>query len=172
MVRKQDDNQAESRQNAEKPHGGQPRVEHLKPEQQTRTRTNNQGYNQSQRGQGQSHQQGNIRAGGGQSANQGANQSQNQSQQKSVVQGNKPQSERNDGHPRENGQNKGYYRDRNRNNDRDAHRRQYPSAPSGSKYGNIQRNRADETIDDIKEDIIRLEKEIDLEIKEIRSLKL
>jgi hypothetical protein len=55
--------------------------------------------------------------------------------------------ERHEGHGR-------YYRDRN--NDR---------------VGAL-RNRADETIDDIKEDIIRIEKEIDLEIKEIRSMKL
>lgn len=32
--------------------------------------------------------------------------------------------------------------------------------------------RADETVDDIKQDIIRIEKEIKLELKEIRSMKL
>jgi hypothetical protein len=35
----------------------------------------------------------------------------------------------------------------------------------------MKRNRAEETIDDIKHDILRLEKEIELEIREIRSLK-
>ncbi len=34
------------------------------------------------------------------------------------------------------------------------------------------RNETIETVDDIKEDIVRIQKEIDLEIKEIRSLKL
>lgn len=34
------------------------------------------------------------------------------------------------------------------------------------------RNRGDETVDDIKNDILRIEKEIDLELKEIRSLRL
>ena len=34
------------------------------------------------------------------------------------------------------------------------------------------RNEAIETVEDIKEDIVRIQKEIDLEIKEIRSLKL
>lgn len=37
---------------------------------------------------------------------------------------------------------------------------------------NMMKYRAEETVDDIREDIARLEKEIDLEIKEIRSMKL
>lgn len=36
----------------------------------------------------------------------------------------------------------------------------------------VERVKAVETVEDIKKDIIRIEKEIDLEIKEIRSLKL
>lgn len=45
----------------------------------------------------------------------------------------------------------------------------YQSQYGSSRYG---RNRADETIEDIRTDIMRIEKEIELEIKEIRSLKL
>ena len=41
---------------------------------------------------------------------------------------------------------------------------------SEQKYNN--RVKTEETVDDIREDIARIEKEIDLEIKEIRSLKL
>lgn len=40
---------------------------------------------------------------------------------------------------------------------------------NASRYNKI---REEETINDIKEDIVRLEKEIELEIKEIRSIKL
>jgi hypothetical protein len=49
---------------------------------------------------------------------------------------------------------------------RQNHSNQY----STQKYNS--RIRTEETVDDIKEDIARIEKEIDLEIKEIRSLKL
>jgi len=66
----------------------------------------------------------------------------------------------NGGSMRENMVNKGSFRARNRNK----------TAGSG-RYGNS-RNRAEETIEDIKRDIMRIEKEIELEIKEIRSLKL
>lgn len=52
--------------------------------------------------------------------------------------------------------------------DRGREKRQYSRI--GSNYS--QRNAANETIDDIKEDIVRIEKEIRLEIKEIKSLKL
>ena len=41
---------------------------------------------------------------------------------------------------------------------------------SEQKYNN--RAKAEETVEDIREDIARIEKEIELEIKEIRSLKL
>lgn len=43
--------------------------------------------------------------------------------------------------------------------------------PHGSASRPI-RARLEETVDDIKADVARIEKEIDLEIKEIRSLKL
>jgi len=49
-------------------------------------------------------------------------------------------------------------------------RQNHSSQFSEQKYNN--RVKADETVDDIREDIARIEKEIDLEIKEIRSLKL
>jgi len=68
---------------------------------------------------------------------------------------------------RENVQQRSFYRDR----DKDTQLRQH-SAASGTRYGSVIRNKAEETIEDIKLDIIRLEKEIELEIKEIRSLKL
>jgi CCR4-NOT transcriptional regulation complex NOT5 subunit len=59
----------------------------------------------------------------------------------------------------------------NRNSRRDGHCRQsYVSKSTQSRYRN--RVKAEETIDDIKEDIVRIEKEIELEMKEIRSLKL
>jgi len=69
-------------------------------------------------------------------------------------------SKQNGGNMREGISNKGFYRDRNRNK----------STGSG-RYAN-NRGRAEETIDDIKKDIVRIEKEIELEIKEIKSLKL
>lgn len=184
MVRKQDENQAGSGQSAERTQGGQ-----QKPEQQLRNRVNNPGYNQNQRGQNQSHQQSGGQVIGvqgsshkdGQGHNQsqpvqggqGLNQSHSQSQPRNAALGTRSQPDRHDGHPRENSQNRGYYRDRNREGDRDTQPRQYAAASSsGGRYGNSLRNRAEETIEDIKEDIIRLEKEIELEIKEIKSLKL
>jgi hypothetical protein len=47
----------------------------------------------------------------------------------------------------------------------------YKSQGGKSKYGQF-KPKAEETIDDITRDILRIEKEIDLEIKEIQSLKL
>lgn len=69
---------------------------------------------------------------------------------------------------RDSGQQRGYSRDRNRemSSQRPKHSR------FSGRYPGIYRNRPEETIEDIKQDIIRLEKEIDLEIKEIKSLKL
>lgn len=64
-------------------------------------------------------------------------------------------------HPKESGQ--------QRYSHRDNQHRQNSSGHSYSRYG---RTRAEETVDDIKLDISRLEKEIDLEIKEIKSLRL
>lgn len=77
------------------------------------------------------------------------------------------QAERHEGFQKEGGQNRGFYR----NNERDNQPRQRIVQSSGSRYGGP-RSKAEETIDDIKEDIIRLEKEIELEMKEIKSLKL
>lgn len=58
-----------------------------------------------------------------------------------------------------------------RNTGRNNYSRQnYSNYHSAPRYNN--RIKTEETVDDIKEDIIRIEKEIDLEIKEIRSLKL
>lgn len=189
MVKKQDETQAGIRQSAEKPQSGQQKVEQQKTEQQARNRLNSQGYNQNQRGQNQLYQQSggpavmakvsNNRDGQGYNQGhsgqngQGLNQKHNQSQLRNSSQGSRSQPDRHDGNPREISQNKGYYRDRNRDNDRDAQPRQYTgTSSSGAKYGNSLRNKPDETIDDIKEDIIRLEKEIELEIKDIKSLKL
>ena len=83
------------------------------------------------------------------------------------------QAKQHEQHGRESGQQRGYYRDREkpRDSERDVQPRQHSGAQQG-RYGNNQRSRAEETIDDIKQDIIRLEKEIDLEIMEIRSMKL
>ena len=61
--------------------------------------------------------------------------------------------------------------ERNREAGRNSQQRQHSGA-SGGRFGGAVKNRAEETIDDIKEDIVRLEKEIKLEINEIKSLKL
>ena len=63
-------------------------------------------------------------------------------------------------HTRENGSGRSFYRDRD----------SLPRQTSIPKYSG--RARIEETIEDIKEDIISIEKEIELEIKEIKSLKL
>lgn len=62
-----------------------------------------------------------------------------------------------------NNQNKTYHRD-------NSNRQNYSSQNSYQRSGG--RIKVDETIDDIKADITRLEKEIQLELKEIRSMKL
>ena len=186
MVGKKDENQTEGSQGAEKSQGGQ-----QKPEQQVRNRVNNQGNNQNQRGHSPFRQQGGAQADKVQSPNRRDGQNPNQShtnqggqanpgnsqvsQPRNNTQGVRNQPDRHDEQTRENGQNRGYYRDRNktRDNERDCVPRQHVgSTPSGGRYGNSLRNRAEETIDDIKEDISRIEKEIELEIKEIKSLKL
>jgi hypothetical protein len=69
---------------------------------------------------------------------------------------------------RNNSQQRGYSRDRSK--ETVAQRQRYPGSSGRSHESS--RNKSEETIEDIKQDIIRLEKEIDLEIKEIRSLKL
>ncbi|MGE5613951.1 MAG: hypothetical protein ACM3XR_06045 [Bacillota bacterium] len=70
-------------------------------------------------------------------------------------------------HSRDSGQQRGYSREKGRETESQPRHSGY----SGRHQGNY-KNRSEETIDDIKQDIIRLEKEIELEIKEIRSLKL
>ena len=55
--------------------------------------------------------------------------------------------------------------------ERDNQHRPYSNSNSiASRFSS--RNRSEETIEDIKAEIIRIEKEIDLEIKEIKSMKL
>lgn len=49
-------------------------------------------------------------------------------------------------------------------------RQNHPNQGSPSRH--INRIRAEETVDDIKTDIVRIEKEIELEIKEIKSMRL
>jgi hypothetical protein len=61
-----------------------------------------------------------------------------------------------DGYGRDNSRQKGYHRDKGKNYGR---------------YAHTGKSREEETIDDIKRDILRIEKEIELEIKEIRSMK-
>jgi len=64
------------------------------------------------------------------------------------------------------------YRDRSNTSGRSALPKQnYQQNYSGMTKNNT-RFRAEETVDDIREDIARLEKEIHMEIKEIRSMKL
>jgi hypothetical protein len=69
---------------------------------------------------------------------------------------------------RDGGQQRGHNRDRSREMISQRSRQSGFSGRSPDNY----RSRSEETIEDIKQDIIRLEKEIDLEIKEIKSLKL
>lgn len=105
--------------------------------------------------QGQSHQQNQMRS-----------PERNRMSDKAQAQGMKGQGERHEGgHSREQGQGKGFYRDR------EGAPRQHSGNVPAPRYNNS-RNRSEETVEDIKEDILRLEKEIELEIKEIRSLKL
>ena len=141
-------NNQEENQNSENKNTDRPQNRPQKSDQQARNRSRNQHTSN------QSRVQGNY-SGTAQSPREGQahnpaqpRQSQpHQSQPRNVSQASRTMPEKHEGHGR-------YYRDRN--NDR---------------FSSV-RNRADETIDDIKEDIVRLEKEIDLEIKEIRSMKL
>lgn len=57
-----------------------------------------------------------------------------------------------------------------KNYGRDNSRQPHAGHPSQGRYNN--RVKAEETVEDIKADIHRIEKEIQLEIKEIKSLKL
>lgn len=168
MVRNRSENNADAGANAEKSQNVQQR------DHQPRNRSNHQGYNS--RNQYQARQQSVTRNGetqreaGRDAAPQGQGMpAGGQSQPQSVQKGNNFGLRNNEGHSREGMQQRGYYRERNRDADRDLQHKH--SGQSYGKYGNAQRNRAEETIDDIKQDIIRLEKEIELEIKEIRSLK-
>jgi len=191
MVKKQDEIQDDSRQGAEKIQNAQQRVEHRKPEQQQRNRVNSQGYHQNQRGQNQFHQKNSApvavsaaaeqasgsREGQPVSQNhpiqavQNASQSHNPAQPRSGAPNPRNLTNHHENNPREAGQGKGYYRDRNKDTERDSQPRQHP-LPTGGRYSPNLRNKPEESIDDIKEDIVRLEKEIELEIKDIKSLKL
>ena len=73
-----------------------------------------------------------------------------------------------DGFNRDNARQRGYRRDKGKGADRD---NQKHSAQSHGRYGHSRKSREDETIEDIKRDILRIEKEIELEIREIRSMK-
>jgi hypothetical protein len=142
------------------------KVQNTQPKSEQRSRPNHQ--NPNTKGQYQARQQNGARSAETQSAPNKDAQAQNkdasrQAQFQSGQRGSNHGQRSHEGRSRENNpQFRGYYRDRNRDADKDAH---------FSRHSNVQRNRADETIDDIKQDIIRIEKEIELEIKEIRSLK-
>lgn len=190
MVKKQDEIQDGSRQETDKIHNVQQRAEHRKPEQHSRI--NSQSYRQNQRGQNQYHQKSSVPVAipvaaeqasekkesqtAGQNhpvqAAQNTSQNHNPAQQRSSAQSLRNLTNHHENNSREAGQGKGYYRDRNKDADRESQPRQYPSPPGGGRFNPNLRNKPEETIDDIKEDIIRLEKEIELEIKDIRSLKL
>lgn len=180
MVRKNYNNQSGGNQ-------GKSRREQQKPEHQTQSRANNQSYSQNRRSQNQARQPGGVQNNGAhvssnkeataQSQNTGRNtsaqggqglgQGRRQPYQRNSYRGAKT----NEQQTGEGAQTKGYYRDRAKSSERDKPPRHYPAASAG-RYGSNQRNKGEETIDDIKRDIVRLEKEIELEIKEIRSLKL
>ena len=169
MVSKNDNNrrngeqvQGEQQEQKSKPEQTQERTqEHPSERSAERTQerpqyqNRNQGHYQNQNGGQRQNQV-------GQNPNQGQNN--NQIQNKNNEQVAKAQNERPEGgRPREGGQNRGYYRD--------SQQRQHSSSqPSAPRYSS--RNRVEETIDDIKEDIVRIEKEIEMEINEIKSLKL
>lgn len=146
MVNNQEENQVSENKNAERP---QNRPQ--KSDQQSRNRSRNQHTPNQPRAQG--NYSGTSQSPREAQAHSTANPAQtrqsqpHQSQPRNANTAPRTGSERHEGHGR-------YYRDR-----------------SNDRIGTL-RNRADETIDDIKEDIVRLEKEIDLEIKEIRSMKL
>lgn len=178
MVKKYEENQDGNGHNVEK---GQNRYQ--KPEQQSRGRTNN-SFGRNQRGQPprqQAGEQGEIAKGqvhteaqGGSQGRSGqdgpdSNQPRGQFQPRNNAQGMRNQTERQEGA----GPNRRYHErnERNREAGRNSQQRQHSGA-SGGRFGGAVKNRAEETIDDIKEDIARLEKEIKLEINEIKSLKL
>lgn len=173
MVGKNNINQTGNNVNTEKSEPGQ-----QKSEQPQRNRSNYQRYNQGQRTQNQNRPQNSTpnstqNSDAHDTANKEPKGQSRKAAQNSHFQpgprNNNRGARTNETQPRENGQQRGYYRDRVRDNDRDSQPRQHSAS---GRYGNITRNRAEETIDDIKLDIVRIEKEIDLEIKEIRSLKL
>jgi hypothetical protein len=148
------------------------KAQSTQPKNEQRNRPNHQ--NQNTKGQYQGRQQNGARNADTQNApnkdTQAQNKDGNRQGQYQPGQRNNNHGQRNhEGRNRENAP-RGYYRDRNREADKDAQPRQH----GGTSYGrhqNVQKSRAEETIEDIKQDIIRLEKEIELEIKEIRSLK-
>jgi len=163
------DNNSNSVSN-EKNQGGRQRSE-----QSPRNRSNYK-YNQGRRQSNQNRQQRNTQAAGSGSTNR-----EDSIQDQSAVQSNRHQpadkgnsntSKVRERDSRDNTQSRGYYRNKNKDNSRGNDNPQRQHSSSGRYGGNNHRSRAEETIDDIKEDIVRIEKEIELEIKEIRSLKL
>ncbi len=151
----------------------QPKYDQQPKNDQQRNRANNQNFNT--KGQYQPRQQNAQRNADTQIALNKDAQSQNKDalrtgQNQSGPRNNNHGPRNHDSHNRDNGQTRGYYRDRNREVDKDAQLRQH-TMPAFTRHQAVQRVKAEETIDDIKQDIIRLEKEIELEIKEIRSLK-
>lgn len=64
------------------------------------------------------------------------------------------------------------YKDRSNTSVRNGLSRQNNQQNYSGAIKNTTKYRAEETVDDIREDIARLEKEIHMEIKEIRSMKL
>ena len=164
MARRQDGTQADNKRNDDKFTDRQQKSER-KQDQMTRGRANN--YRQNQRGQKQFNKKNNTAEGQAGSnsrdirdinqdqsehSSPSFNSTHSQPQYKSAANVSRRHSERYDGSSKDTGS--GKYNNRNR------------------RYGNSLRNKPEETIEDIKDDIVRLEKEIELEIKDIRSLKL
>jgi len=79
-------------------------------------------------------------------------------------QGAQKSSKSHDAYNRDNSRQRGFYRDKGKGADRDHQK-------YAGRHGGSYKNREEETIDDIRRDIERIEKEIELEIKEIRSMK-
>lgn len=149
------------------------KAQNAQPKNEQRSRPNHQ--NSNAKGQYQARQQNGARSADTQNAPNKDAQNQNkdasrQGQFQTGSRSNNHGQRNHDGRSRENAQPRGYYRDRNREADKDTQARQHGGTGFG-RHSNAPRNRAEETIEDIKQDIIRLEKEIELEIKEIRSLK-
>lgn len=158
--------QGDQQEQKSRPEQTQGRTQQERPSERSAERTHERPpYQHRNQGQYQNQNGGQRQNQAVQNVNHGQNpQNSNQPQNKNNDPAVKAQNDRPEGgRPREGGQNRGYYRDNQQ-------RPHTSSQPSGPRYSS--RNRVEETIDDIKEDIIRIEKEIEMEIKEIKSLKL